>query len=171
MQHLGTIRDADLFPDIKVPEDIRYRLRVSVRAVAFDDQGNIPLLYSNVEKYHKLPGGGLEVGENHEQGLVRELQEEIGCRVEVLDEIGMIEEYRSKKERHSKSYSYLAKVVGDKGEPTFTDLEKKRGYRLVWVNYDEAIRLFETDRPFSYNPKFIQKRDLTILKATRELQN
>ena len=38
------------------------------------------------------------------------------------------------------------------------------GLEIKWVTLDEAIKIFENDKPEDYTAKFIQMRDLEFLK-------
>lgn len=63
---------------------LRPRFRVAVAALVFDEQGRI-LLFKHT--YRKLawgiPVGGLEFGEQPEQGVIREVYEESGLTISV----------------------------------------------------------------------------------------
>ena len=63
------------------------RIREAVRALLVDDTGHVLLahLAFPARSVWVLPGGGLEDGESHRDGLLRELGEEVGF---VPDEIG-----------------------------------------------------------------------------------
>ena len=50
------------------------RLREAVRAIVLRN-GKIAILYVSKENYHKLPGGGIEQGENLQEALEREIME------------------------------------------------------------------------------------------------
>ena len=65
---------------------------------------------------------------------------------------------------NQKSYCFSAKLIGEKGEPDFTDSEKDEGFILKWVSVEEAIKLIHEDKPSDYQGRFIQVRDLTLLK-------
>lgn len=66
------------------------------------------------------------------------------------------------------SYCYLGKVA-KKSAHNFTDKEKEKGFELKRVTIDEAIALLQSDTPQGETGKRIQKRDLAILKKTKEI--
>lgn len=105
-------------------------------------------------------------GENIMMALSRELMEEVGAEATVIDEIGMIIEYRHQFKQIS--YCYLAKVSGEINNPSFTEEEINDGFVLEWKPLTEAISLLENDAPESYFGKFIKKRDLTLLRYYKE---
>ena len=64
--------------DTKFPEtELGIKIREASRAVIFDENELIPLLSVSKFNYHKLPGGGIETGENKEKALTREAKEEV----------------------------------------------------------------------------------------------
>lgn len=81
MKTLKEFKDEKFSPD-------KFEIREAARAVVFDENNFMPLLFVSKHNYHKLPGGGIEKGENKMQGLEREFLEETGCEIEVDREIG-----------------------------------------------------------------------------------
>ncbi len=144
----------------------KFQIRRAARAVVFDKDKNIGILFVSKLNYHKLPGGGLEGDENIEEALKRECLEEIGCNVEVVRELGEIIEYRDKWSLKQNSYCYVANVVGEKGSPDFTKEEISNGFEIKWVSLDEAIKLLEGDAPEGYEGGFIQIRDSLFLRES-----
>src|SRR5260221_11029127 len=59
--------------------------RVSVKALIKDDQGRLLLVKEDDDPWWGLPGGGIDHGETIEQGLRRELSEEVGAGLERFD--------------------------------------------------------------------------------------
>ena len=169
MQTLITLTDLIVTgEDIHFPD--MYETRKTARAVVTDSSGKVALLRMVNGGYHKLPGGGVEEGENLFQTLERELLEEIGCRARVDGEIGISEEWRARVPVHQVSYCYLATLVGDKGEPEFTDEELDDGAQTLWVNsIDDAIDLLQKDQPVDWKGQFIVKRDLLFLYRAKLL--
>lgn len=80
------------------PTDISsWDRRKSARAVVFDKENNVGILYVHSYEFPKLPGGEVEKGESLEQALCRECLEEIGCEIEIIGEVGEVIEYREEK--------------------------------------------------------------------------
>lgn len=156
--------------DMEIPSDTSgMKMREASRAVLFDNNGKIPMLFLTKFNYHKLPGGGIEKGEDKMQALIREIKEEVGSEIEVTDELGIVVEYRSKYNLRQTSYCYLGKILS-KGEPTFTRKERSAGSTLVWLKLDEAISAVQNDKPNNYEGMFIQKRDIEFLAEAKKVQ-
>ena len=94
--------------------------------------------------------------------------EEVGCSIEIGDEVGEIVEHRSQLEIVQTSHCFLAKAI-EEGEPHFTEEEKADGFELLWVPIDEAIAIIQKDMPNNYQGKFIIKRDLIFLQKAKDL--
>lgn len=143
-----------------------YKIRKAARALVFNDKNQIALLFVSKNNYHKLPGGGVEKGESTEEALLREVQEEAGCKIKPFGEIGTIIEYRDEFKILQISYCYTARVEGKLESPSFTQKEISEGFCLKWVDKNEAKNILKNDQPNSYEGKFIQQRDLLfILKS------
>ena len=170
MKNFLTIRDEDLGLDI-VSRGER-RERQAARAIVFDLDQNVALLHVTKNKYHKLPGGGLEEGEDIETALRREVMEEIGCQIKNIRDLGEIEEFRNKFDLHQVSYCFLADLDGEKGLPHFEQDEIDDGFRPVWLDLDMAIKLLGDEAGVEeYEGKFIQKRDLVfLLEAKKKIE-
>ena len=163
MKTLAEIKDN---PDFKPEENMG--LREASRAVLIDENGLVPLLFVSRLNYHKLPGGGVDKGETKEQALEREILEEVGSRIKIVEEIGKVIEIRSKFNVKQVSYCYLGKILS-KGEPNFTEEELRDGFRLVWVNLEKAISMLENESPGNYQGSLIKQRDLVVLKEARKM--
>ncbi|MDX9893092.1 MAG: NUDIX domain-containing protein [Patescibacteria group bacterium] len=159
----------EINPDRLAPDKIsKLKPRQAVRAVIFDQNNLVALVYSVENQYHKIPGGGVEAGESLTQALARECLEETGCRISVFGELGKIIEYRTRFNLKQESFCYLARVLGNKGQPDFTAEEIAKGFMVKWVNLPQAIKLLSADRLSDYESGFIRPRELTILKKAQE---
>lgn len=141
-----------------------YRVREAGRAVVVDDEGLVALLHVTSEKYYKIPGGGIEKGEDKLAALKRECVEEIGCDIDVVADIGITVEYRKIFNLKQISYCYFAKVKGEKGESLLTRSEKKAGFEQVWLPYPEAIKVISDNIATSVEGHdYIVPRDFAFL--------
>lgn len=161
MELLKEIKDQDY------SSDTTWKIREASRAILFDENDLIPLLFVSKYNYHKLPGGGIDEGEDKSQALVRECLEEVGSEIEVNGEVGKIIEFRSKWDLKQISYCYYGKIIS-KGDPDFTKKELSQGFKIVWLPLKEAIFQVENDKPKNYEGSFIQKRDLWFLKKAEQ---
>ncbi|NOQ38179.1 NUDIX domain-containing protein [archaeon] len=166
MEWIREIDSTDFGKERKTDPDKKYRLRKASRAIVINNS-KIALLFVSKHNYHKLPGGGVESGEDLETALHREILEETGCNIKIKQDIGMIIEYRDDKDMRQESYCYLAEVDGEIKEPSFTEEEKDDGFKLIWVTIDDAIALLKKDRPKTESGKFINKRDLAFIEKAR----
>jgi len=156
-------------PENATEEEVsNYKVREAVRAVVVDNEGKIALLHVVNENHYKLPGGGIEEGEDKTLALKRECKEEIGCDVEIGEEFCAIAEYRKLAQLKHTSYCYTAKVISNKGSLDLTDEEKERGSELVWMTYDEAIKAMSESNPHSLVCiSYIAPRDFAILEESK----
>ena len=90
MEIIKEIREIDLGLKEKERFNKPYFLRKAARAIVFNDNNEIAFQFASKHKYYKLPGGGLEKGETIEEALEREVLEESGCEINILDEVGVI---------------------------------------------------------------------------------
>jgi len=156
-------------PENVSEEEVKsYSVREAGRAIVIDEGGKIALLHVTKKNYYKLAGGGIEEGEDKIIALKRECQEEVGCDVDVLNEIGFIVEYRKMFNLKQTSYCYLAKVKGEKGTPELTESEQKNGFENVWLSYDEALKaLTENKATNNEGRDYIVPRDRAFLEEAK----
>lgn len=154
--------------DKQYKEDKNIWKRFASRAIAFDETGKIPLEYVSKFDFYKLPGGGIEKGEDEITACKREMKEETGCDIEIVKEIGKVEEYRSKFHLYQTSYCYLGKITS-KGTPHWEPGEIEDGHQLVWMTLSQAIETIRGGKTSDYEGKFIQTRDLVLLKEAERI--
>ncbi len=148
----------------------KYDVREAGRAIVIDDEKNIAILYASKQDYYKLPGGGVEKGEDSIVAIKRECIEEIGCNIEILEEIGSIIEYMKIFKIKQTSYCYFAKVEGKKMKPNYTEEEKRRGFQTLWLPYEEALDKLKSCIDDSTNYHFyVVPRDIAFLEEVRKL--
>ncbi len=160
-----------LNPENVTPEELTtYKVRHAARAVVVNADGKIAMLFVAKENYYKLPGGGLEENEDQVIALRRECQEEIGTDVEVISEVGIIEEYRKFDRLHQISFCYLAKPVGQPVATAYTLEEQESKFRAVWLSYEEAIQgIHEHVAHWIEGNEYAIPRDSTFLVEVKKL--
>jgi len=149
-------------------KEFEYFHRKAARAVLFDEEGHIPLLYVKKYDYYKLPGGGLEGSEDMHEALIREVMEEVGATCAITHPIGMIREYRKEYKMYQDSYCFLGTVL-EKGSPQFTEKELEEGFELQWLSPKEALEKFAT-LPENYQGRFIVERDRVFLEKAMKMK-
>lgn len=119
--------------------------RVAVRGIIFID-GKLLMIENDFGEV-KLPGGGIDDGEDDYKALVREVKEETGYDVilETIVPFGEIEEKRLSMNEdmvwHQISRLYFCNVYPEKGACDYTENEKKYGFKQVLYTLDEAIEI------------------------------
>jgi len=146
--------------------------RFASRGIVLNYEGKIAIFYKRNKNEYKLPGGGLEKDESKEDGFIREVLEETGCTVEIIDYMGYTEEIKSKLNFVQTSYVFISKVINDTKKLHLTQKEIDEGGELIWVAPNVALELISNcfDKLIGskydniYSTKFIIKRDEAILK-------
>ena len=163
MKLIAKLSDKEVLNKETIVDESKATSRKAARAIVMDNKNKIAILSIPKYSYHKLPGGGIEDNEEIISALLREVKEETGCNIKIIEEIGLIKEYKGKYNQVQESFCYLSKVVGKKGKTNFTQDEKDAGFEIIWVNIKKAINIFKEDKPSDYTAKFINKRDYLIL--------
>ena len=150
---------------LKTEKPKEFKLREVAKVIVFNQEGKIALLYIGKDKYHKLPGGGIEAGENLEDAATREILEEVGANIILRDDfLEKTLEYRNKLSLKQISYCLVADVVGELQETNRTNDEIEIDQRVIWVSVDEAIERIENDNSDYYGASFVKARELAFLK-------
>ncbi|MDE1828541.1 MAG: NUDIX domain-containing protein [Candidatus Micrarchaeota archaeon] len=144
----------------KAPKNVRYKVRRAARAVIFNKENKIALMYASKYGYYKLPGGGIEERESIEHALKREAMEEVGARIKIGRPVGIINEYRGKFKTFQISYCFVCKLVSKKlSKPKPTLEEIGEGFEVKWVTPKQAIRLVKDSETEYLDSQFITFRD------------
>ncbi|WP_066873973.1 NUDIX hydrolase [Clostridium mediterraneense] len=149
-------------------KDKNYRIRRAARAIVINDKDEVAILKVSNLNYHKLPGGGIEENETIKEATYREIKEETGCDINILDEVGMIIEYADNDDFLQISYCYLTKAFAY-GQISLTEGEIAEGIALEWMPIDKALKVFKEDKLETYSGKFINLRDLMLLEKAYEI--
>lgn len=163
MRIIKSLKD-DQYPKAQV-----YNPRIAARGVCINNQGEVALTHLLKDDkfghrdYYELPGGGKRLGETVLGSAIREMKEELGVDVILLDKLGIIHDFYNLINQENYSYYYLFKVtmIGENHlEPREAGLIDK----IVWVPLQEAIRIFETQTKIKGVGLLVARRELPILK-------
>jgi 8-oxo-dGTP pyrophosphatase MutT (NUDIX family) len=130
--------------DLRSAIGSRFLLTPTVTAAIFNDDGKMLVvrIADRAEEFWSYPGGIIEPDERPIEAVQREVLEETGLHVEVVDIIGM---YSGPEFRHTYSNgdqvgfvmgSYLCNVVGGTEQPDGDEISELR-----WVTLEEALKL------------------------------
>ncbi len=168
MNHLLTITDRDFVPDTPDIDRSDYVYQESSRAIVLNDRNEIALMHTGVYEIHKLPGGTIEADETPEETCRRECAEEVGYDVEIVQELGYIDEYKDKRREHRRSYCYVVRTTSHVGQQ-LSHFEEEGKFELIWAPLSQAIKRMQDDQPVDYDGRFIHKRDLEFLLTYQRL--
>ena len=155
--------------------DLKEIYRVAVRGIIFID-GKLLMIENNFGEA-KLPGGGIESGEDDSEALVREVKEETGydVLVESIVPFGEIEEKRlsvnEPKIWHQISRLYFCDVYPEKGQCNYTENEKKYGFKQILYTLDEALQKHKAMLDKEGKPAWNQREYKMLLLIREYLRN
>ena len=146
-------------------ENFNFKFRVS--GIVINDN-KILLVDMDDSGFLCLPGGYVELGETTEQAICREMQEELGYKLEIVKYLGVVENFfvnKYSKTMHEICFYYLLKP--SKGEKAiYTDyslIENDKGHNIKlnfkWINIDT---IDEYDVRPSLLKKIVKSKTLTI---------
>lgn len=143
--------------------------RKATRAIVLNGD-KILLLYTKRYHDYSLPGGGIDEGESHIAGLIRELKEETGAhKVQNIKEFGLYEEFRPWYKPgfdivHMQSYCYTCTIDDELLSPELESHEIENGMRPVWMNIYQAIQHNEETISTSDKKGMSIERETFLLK-------
>lgn len=129
---------------LEVLEGKRLLYREAARGIVLDGE-HVLLLHTERYDGDRLPGGGIDAGEETVTGLVRELEEETGaCGIRDIVDFGCYEEFRPWHKPgydvlHTMSYCCTCSIDPELGPTRLEAYEQDNGMRAVWVPIAEAI--------------------------------
>ncbi|KAK3294257.1 NUDIX domain-containing protein [Chaetomium fimeti] len=142
-----------------------YTERSAVRVIVTSSDGGdsrVVLVKARKENYYKLPGGGVDEGEDYQKAAEREVLEETGFHVSVEGEyFATTEEFRN--DLHQISYCYRARLLDEAGKPNLTEEELADGLSHEWVPVENALQIMLSVEPTSELGLYIKERDMFLL--------
>lgn len=129
---------------------------VGVGAAIFNNKGQLFITLRGKEAKNErgkweIPGGSVEFGETFEQAIKREIKEEHGVDIQILELLGICDHIIPDEHQHWVSPTYICKIV--KGKPKI--LEPNKCEQFEWFSINEAEKL-----PLS----IVTKYDVSLLK-------
>ena len=140
-------------------------IRYGARGIVEGKDGKIAVIYKKNKNEYKLPGGGVDKGEDFKEAFKRECVEEIGCSIENVEYLFDIEEDHINDNFKQISKVYIAKVK-----------EKEEGLEYLWLDKKEALEKMKacienlkgSKYDNVYRTKFVVGRDIRIVKKVME---
>ncbi len=172
MRLLASLEDNEFpFKGIKVARNV-------VRALVFDENGNVALhhVYGimgeefGLRDYYETPGGGVEGNEPFEVALKRECLEELGYEVEIIAEIGEVDDYYNLLERKNLNHYYLCRRIGEKKELHFASKGDQLIEKTIWVSLSKAKELYEAHEQTPL-ARLVYNREYRILLEGEKILN
>lgn len=131
--------------EVKTLDDKSIFTRLATRGIAIRGS-SILLLYTERYDDYSLPGGGLDLGEDRVDGMIRELNEETGAqKIRNIKPFGVYEEYRPWHKpdyeiQHMISYCYTCDVDEKLGVTNLESYEDNNGMSATWIDIYDAIK-------------------------------
>jgi len=122
----------------KIYSDPPEKIRNAGRALIVKED-KILLTYETNTDVYMSPGGGLEENETLEECCIREVCEESGYKIKVIEPFIKINEY-SFETLYISNY-FICEIIGN-CEQHLTDIEVEHGAKPEWVKLDTALEVF-----------------------------
>ena len=143
-----------------VVDDLNYFYFVRVHRD--DDFGKATLI--------ETAGGGVELNENLESAIRRELKEELGVEVEIICKIGVVSDYYNLIHRHNINNYYFCKIESF-GDRNLT-IEEIESFKLstLKLTFEDAIKEYKKCSNTKLG-KLILNREIPVLNYVKEILN
>ena len=117
--------------------------KLNVRAAGVIIHNNKILIHKNInEDHYALIGGRVQIGEDSETTLKREIMEEMGKEIEITGYIGTIENFFEMKSAKYHEIMFVYKIEfsdeqDQKTEETIKNIEGKQYLKYEWIDLDK----------------------------------
>lgn len=159
--------------DTEYPYTNTTHTRIVVRAIVLNESNKVGLCVVSRDDifgkndYLETPGGGKEENETLEEGLKRELDEEIGYKVNIIKIIGQVNDYYNLINRRNENHYFLCRIDAktsihhvSKGDEYIKD--------IIWLDIDEAIARYRKFKDYGLE-KLVKNRELPILYEAKKI--
>lgn len=141
-----------------------------VRAIVLDENDNIALHHLfgvmgdafGLRDYYETPGGGVDEGETFKEAIKRECLEELGYEIEIISEIGEVDDYYNALRRKNLNHYYLCRRIGKKHPTNFISEGDRLIEKTVWVSFNEAKALYDAHK-LSPLSRLVYNREYVVL--------
>lgn len=145
--------------------------RVIVKGIIIDKSGNVAIYNKRIQSEYTLPGGVVKENQTKEDIFLKEIKRIIGCDVEIIKYLGIIEEEMAQDEIKQKTFVYVGRVL-EKGKIDYQNQEVDEFGKVMWVSAEEALKLIsdykkmvnEGEIENSYHSKFSVYKDEFIIR-------
>lgn len=116
--------------------------KLNIRAAGAMIHNNKILVHRNLNKNHYcIPGGRVEIGENSEETVKREIQEELGKQIEITGYIATIENFfeMENKKYHEIYFLYKIEFINEEDKKindNMHNVEGKEYLQYEWLDLD-----------------------------------
>ncbi len=148
--------------------------RMIARAIVVDNNDNFYFVRVNRDDDFgkamliETAGGGVELGEDLDTAIKRELKEELGADVEVMCKIGVVSDYYNLIHRHNINHYFLCKVVSF-GDRHLTKTERENFHlSTLKLKYSDALAEYERCSCSSLGT-LVANREVPVLKRAKGL--
>ncbi len=159
--------------DDQYPKAREWKERKIARAIVINEDGLFAVhkisrddMFGNYQ-YYETPGGGVDEGETPEMAAIRECEEELGYKIEIIDEIGIIKDEYSLLGRKNINYYFLAKEI-EKTHKHFVSDGDSLIEETLYLPIGNIISLYESTSDKEI-PLLLKRRELPIWLEAKKL--
>lgn len=125
-----------------------YKTRLIARAFVINENNEIAILHIvgddifDHRDYYETSGGGIEENESIEEAILRELDEEIGYKCEIIKYLGVVEDEYNLLHRNNVNHYFLCKTIC-KTNIHHVSFGDSLINEICWLNIDEIVSKYE----------------------------
>ena len=148
-------------------------IRDIARGVVLNEQNEVAIIKLHGRdafgdrNYYELPGGGVKKDEDFSSAFKREMEEETGFSVEIIAEIGQVNDFYNKIHRENHQYYYLGKTIKYVGKH-LEEYEKSMMEKVIFIPLLDAIELFKNMQDYGCG-KLVKNRELPVLIEAKNI--
>ena len=149
--------------------------RLIARAFVLNEENKISLLHIvgddifGHRDYYETSGGGVDDGEAIEEAIIRELDEEIGYRCEIIKYLGVINDEYNLINRLNENHYFLCKIV-KKTKIHHVSFGDSLIIEICWLDIDEILQRYEAMNKTGI-ARLVRQREYVVAKKVKEILN